>query len=594
MIICAEPLETSDICFLEEKFEELYRSLSSIAGTAASVKNAFKCLPQETHAIALELLQDIILNRIVSSPDVKLHIYKSQATLTCKKDHWVLKKNATTETKVNIFYQFALSYGDSQHRDHYMLLSEVFFLLGNKVFELVRAVDKKLKADERAREKEEKDDRPKISVSSIPGAKFIAEEMELVVDIVTGDKKVLGKAKNMLVPVHPSIIEDCWANSRGKSHHTYARFKFDPSNPHTPGNDLELVKIQEGGSYHSEVPVINLYEQPGWRYTEDVWDGDAPELFERFIEHLFPEDEPRNYVLDWMSNAVFARNQTYLVLVGNPGSGKTVFGDLMCALVGDQYARKAPQSITQPDNRFNATLRHCCFLYIDERNLWKVKEQLKEYINNRLTLEAKGVDAIDAEEIHASFLITSNSTKHLRLECKDRRFSVPEISDAYLRDTLSQTEIENFIELFRSDENWKAQLGFYLKRRFKNLKKNFTHLPYKNRAYYKLVLETMPEWLKLMTIFCSTQDSEHEKGYPRSFFNKLFKDSWGNGEEAGNKKFNKHHKLPGNPTVIQTSRDATYYGHTIYEAHEIKVADYRTELRIFPTLFKHIEEIELV
>jgi len=596
VILCADPLELDALGLVVDKFEEILRSSSDLTGSSIGIKRAFNQLPEDVRAESLDVLHDIIVTKIMSKDvlDVSLSIHKSQIILSCRSDRWVFKKNATTDAKINILYQFALVYGDPHNRDMYRQLNEIFLLLTCKIFDLVKSLDKKIKAELKLRDREAQEDRPKTTVSSIPGAKFLADEMELVVDIATGDKKVLGKSTNMLVPVHAAIIEDCWANSKGKAHRTYARFKFDPANPHNPGAPLDLVKIQTGEDFHSEVPVINLYEQPSWRFLQDEWGGDPPELFEKFICHLFPDPEPREYVLDWMANGVFSRNQTYLVLVGNPGTGKTIFGDLMCSLVGDQYARKAPQSITQPDNRFNASLRHCCFLYIDERNLWKVKEQLKEYINNRVTLESKGVDAIDAEEIHASFLITSNSTKHLKLECKDRRFSVPEISSKYLRDTMSQADIEDFIELFRSDVRWKAQLGHYLKRRFEVLQKNFTHLPYKNSAYYKLVLETMPEWLKLLTVFCSKSDDDHEAGYPRSHFSKIFKDSWGDGEGSGSKKFNRHHQMPGNPTVIQTSRDATYWGHQIYEAREIKIAEYRTELRIFPQLHKYIEEIELV
>lgn len=189
-----------------------------------------------------------------------------------------------------------------------------------------------------------------------------------------------------------------------------------------------------------KVTLLNTYKKPDWvsHKAKPIFS----EIFEEFLDHLFPKSECRRYVLDWIHHSLNSRAQTYLYLCGGQGSGKNTLAVLLSKLHGNtNYS--TPKSLR---SNFNYYLKEKTFVFWDELTC-KTQEQknvLKSIINNEIQVEGKFRDH-EQIDLCASYMIANNSLHALQLEPIDRRFSVPDITDSNMEYALGAEFIDDLL-----------------------------------------------------------------------------------------------------------------------------------------------------
>ena len=215
-------------------------------------------------------------------------------------------------------------------------------------------------------------------------------------------------------------------------------FKYDPYSM------KQLYQSDNG------VWVYNQYRPPFWQSSMFYSQGldriepehDMPQIYERFLKHLVDNDKRSyDYVVDWLANALQARNFCILTTIGSQGVGKGTLGEVMRGLVGDENFSETGNRILA--ERFNAQIKNKRIVYCDEASIksQKEEERLKALVNSALEVEAKGKDAERITNF-ASFYFSSNSLDAVRLTADDRRFSIVNLTDKKLIEAFKAEEIK--------------------------------------------------------------------------------------------------------------------------------------------------------
>ena len=266
-----------------------------------------------------------------------------------------------------------------------------------------------------------------------------------------------------------------------------AEFFFDPYNP-----DLKIVtKDTDGGA----MTHINTYIKPKWMKNAEA-SKKCPEVLDQFMKHLLPNAEQREYCLQWMAEAIFGRNETYLVLNGDKGVGKNTIYEIMKAVVGARYSVTAPASLTT--SHFNSVLMNKRLILLDEYKITRSNHLfLKKIINKNQTIEKKGFDADTEIETFNSFMVFHNSVSDMYVEKDDRRFSVLDITHKNLTAIWTPDYIhELMVDLNDPSSEITKAIGQYLMYIFKAEFNNVT--PFKGEKFHEIVEYHMPTWLQIV------------------------------------------------------------------------------------------------
>jgi len=215
--------------------------------------------------------------------------------------------------------------------------------------------------------------------------------------------------------------------------------------------------------------VLNDYDIPKWfsrrmvkngvgAFNVDTdYDFKIPEIFEKFLKHLVSGDmDSYNYILDWLSVSLSARNYCMLCTIGSKGIGKGVLGTIMERLVGRKNFGSTTNRVL--NSNFNSVLYNKRIVYIDEIQVKTIEQEdrLKTFVNDMVQIELKGEDAFEAVNT-ASVYLSSNNMDSVKLTGDNRRFSIVELTDVSVTKVLKPAEFEQLL----SDEVIE-QLGLYL------------------------------------------------------------------------------------------------------------------------------------
>lgn len=303
--------------------------------------------------------------------------------------------------------------------------------------------------------------------------------------------------------------------------------EFDP---YSTGSTLNFKYHRESGE---RALHLNLYSHPYWRTVKRV-EGKYTGFFKRLMEHLFPEDAEREYVLDWMHHSLTGRCQTVLLLVGARGTGKTVLvSDVMANLVGVNYFEKGNQAVLE--EKFNAQFKDKRLIFFDEVKILEDEHvnSLKSFSNDRIPVEGKGRDPETVANF-VSVAVANNNRNCVRIEPQDRRFSAPRVTDVVLKKVIPESEIDAFVrDINRPDSDTLAEIGWFLMER---KPKTSPMLPLKGRYYFELCQLSMPEWKSYILSYIRR---EGEIGVPITSkelakgFRKVYGDALKFGTKAG-------------------------------------------------------------
>ena len=231
----------------------------------------------------------------------------------------------------------------------------------------------------------------------------------------------------------------------------------------------ERIAWQRDSNLGTDVAFVNLANPPLWllKHSPDV----KPALtgfIKTLIFHLFPGEEDRELVLDWMHHALVKRAATVLVLLGSRGTGKTTFARIMTHLIGQEYSEVLSDSVL--NDKFNSQFKNKRFLQFEEVGIRSNDQvnKIKAWCNDRIAFERKGEDATSIENF-SSFAFLLNEVEDFQIDASERRFSIPSITDTPLTDVVSEEEIGKFLEAIdgqtQAGLDMLAEFGYFLQER---------------------------------------------------------------------------------------------------------------------------------
>jgi hypothetical protein len=268
---------------------------------------------------------------------------------------------------------------------------------------------------------------------------------------------------------------------------------------------LDYMYFKESKS-GTKICHVNYYVPPRWRFL-DI----KPEytgFIKGLIDHLFPEEDEKEYVLDWLHYALVKRNETILCLIGSRGTGKgLLLYNILSALIGEEYHSIAKQEVLT--EKFNSEFSNKRFVFFDEVNVSGEKElnKFKALANSKIAMEAKGQDSTTIDN-YVSMGLSSNDKRDFRAEPQERRFSVPRVTDRPLFELYSEEEIEAFCNRIKEPESEEiAAFGNWLIQR---VPVNTSQRPLKGKYYFDLCRLSMPEWKVFITDYVIENGSDGE------------------------------------------------------------------------------------
>lgn len=289
---------------------------------------------------------------------------------------------------------------------------------------------------------------------------------------------------------HWKLVVDRKTHDERVSRAVPSIFIYDPYNP-------EKLKTDKLGEY--QVNRFNLYEKPKWMDLSPTRNSDGsvvlPAIAKKFFGHLFPDSEAREFVYTWMFHMLTRRARTYLYLPAPQNTGKTTFAYLCGALVGRDNFELGKSDFAE--SKFNGFVSRKRLIILDEYNCWShdEKDTLKRIINDRIQVEAKGVDQKTVDNF-CSFIICNNNAEGIALDPVDRRFSVPEMTTEKVFRSLSDEEL-GFInqEIEELDSQFICDIGHWVLEKFKNPKYSKDYAWQKHR-FEEVVFASAREGMK--------------------------------------------------------------------------------------------------
>lgn len=313
-----------------------------------------------------------------------------------------------------------------------------------------------------------------------------------LVDVRSGVKGLLNPTTDSLSSVHYDVwLESIPKDERGLilDARVNADLIYDPYN-------LDKCRLQEFEGI-GQVLKVNTYVPPEWRQEpmdkEEIANLECPDLVWRLLVHLFPDDEAREFVVQWMRNCILTRNESYLVLNAAKGIGKGIFANVFEAIVGKDHFTEAHRGFL--DSQFNSILKNRRMVVLDELSVDTPTKcnHLKRYANEYQNIEEKGKDADETIQTFANFMITNNATADMHVETNDRRFSIMECTDQRLETAMTPQEIDELQRKLKGDIEYQRQLGYWLLHYGESEKYKVTDV-WKGPAFERLCYLSLKEW----------------------------------------------------------------------------------------------------
>lgn len=271
------------------------------------------------------------------------------------------------------------------------------------------------------------------------------------------------------------------------------RIEFNPYFP-------QPITFRED-QYGRPCNYLNIYKKPEWQDDKNLINPEEesfsiPPIFDRFFKQLFPREDAREYVLDWLHYALTDRCETYLVLNGAKGIGKNIFSEYICkGLMGANNHKMAQTGALETN--FGALLKDCRMIILDEVRVDTAEKvnRLKRFVNEDQMLEFKGVDVDATTKTFNSFIISNNLQDDMKaISWDDRRFSVMEMTKEKLRDSWKDREIRAVVDACQ-DMDIMREFGYYIMYRKPKTSK---YEPFKKDHFYALCYNSFTEWQKVI------------------------------------------------------------------------------------------------
>jgi hypothetical protein len=193
-----------------------------------------------------------------------------------------------------------------------------------------------------------------------------------------------------------------------------------------PTTPARIIQTPDGN-------LLNTYVPPKW--GDGDYDQDDVDRFAAYIKYLVPDEEAREFFLDWLAakcQDMAFRGPAILMIATRQGAGRTTLGNMITTMLGGTNVVKKPFADLVKGGKFNSWMMTSMVitdetLALQNKNdYFKVAEILKERIDTTptpMSVELKGLDSY-TQMNYTSFLMFSNHADAIRLGENDRRFYV--------------------------------------------------------------------------------------------------------------------------------------------------------------------------
>lgn len=212
------------------------------------------------------------------------------------------------------------------------------------------------------------------------------------------------------------------------------------------GRDKILFEKPETAFISNDPNVFSIFR--GFIYEND--DNIDMESIKLFLDHMKEvicnEDEILyQYLISWIAFIIQnpgKRTGVCLVLLSDPGSGKTLFTNTISELMRPYCNPNIPDIAIVAGN-FNNGMENNILVVLNETNVnnsknvdkYQICDKMKTMITDEeITINAKYRDPYTIDNV-SNFIIVSNSDNPIIIEEKDRRYVVFEVSGKYIKNT---------------------------------------------------------------------------------------------------------------------------------------------------------------
>ena len=194
--------------------------------------------------------------------------------------------------------------------------------------------------------------------------------------------------------------------------------------------------------YSEDEQVFSFFRGYDYKKLDKV----KEEVIQPFLNHVHDviangNEEIYRYIILWIASILQKPNfktGTALVILGNQGTGKNVFTNVICKLMA-RYANENVTNIESVVGKFNAALENKKLLVLNElqsvdTNKFLNSDALKSVItDSKININQKNEPERLTENV-ANFIMVSNNNIPIKIEGTDRRYMVTKTSDEHRGD----------------------------------------------------------------------------------------------------------------------------------------------------------------
>lgn len=266
-------------------------------------------------------------------------------------------------------------------------------------------------------------------------ASFDINNLKLIHDVNDSKEiKIVDTLKEEIIDIEYEVLKRFIEVTFGKKElDSYiARNSIYAVIDHTPQNDrfdnkfIQDLHPSSGSS--CTIYKINTYKFPEFYRHLSRERAKFPKDYKDFLTHLFPDKKSYYYVLLWIRELLFGRNECVLILTGPRGSGKSIFmSDFLGALVGKANTKKAKSDLFT--GAFNSELYRTKLLIFEEFKLHSDDyTRFKDLANRLQVINMKNRKEKQYEGYHNN-IFAVNDVADLYISSDERRSSYPILAE---------------------------------------------------------------------------------------------------------------------------------------------------------------------
>lgn len=319
--------------------------------------------------------------------------------------------------------------------------------------------------------------------------KFPFQETKVLVDPKKMKSFILyNELSEDYIEVSPKYLERVVKLPKGINH-SFINIK-ETFNPTLPTGFYELDESDQEEHPNLGEAIWNHYRSPEYLSLAPNSENLHPAMA-KFFDHLTVNVQSQEHIYNWLHTLLFDFENPcpILVLCGKAAIGKnTLVESIMSSLVGHGNMHKAAQL----SERFNSSIANCILHFSDEGEVSGIiKRNLKGFHELFVAIERKGQDVTSPERIYARFVVATNNRRDLKLDANDRKFSLPELCDTKLLESLTEEDAK-YLFNFRHDLQEQRNLAHWLQLNFKGVNQEAYH----GTLFEQICYESLPNWFR--------------------------------------------------------------------------------------------------